>query len=66
MFRIYEYLLTAPANDPYIVKISNAIKGGMKLMIDNGFEKLVVEDFCDLAVSTLDRILKKTLGLDGL
>ena len=40
--------------------VANKIKGGEKFMIDNGFDKIVIEEFCELANNTLKRCIDKT------
>ena len=37
-----------------------AFKEGQKYLTENGFEKLVVEDFCDLACDTINKCIKGT------
>lgn len=66
MFRIFEFILSAPVNDPLVQQIATKLREGEALMTANGFEKMVVEDFCEVVINTLNRCLDRTYDRENL
>lgn len=66
IFRVFEFVLENEASHPEVQKIVQAIESSQALMEENGFEKLVIEDFCELAKETLQNCLKKTYTEESL
>ena len=66
MFRIFEFILSAPATDPLVQQIATKLREGEALMTANGFEKMVVEDFCEVVINTLKRCLDRSYDRDNL
>ena len=66
MFRLFEFVLEAPEGDAVVQQIGQKIREGQERMVQNGFEKLVVEDFCETAVLTFERCQNKTYDADNL
>ncbi len=66
MFRIFEFILYAPPNDPMVQQIANKLREGEALMTANGFEKMVVEDFCEVVLTTLKRCMDRTYDREKL
>ncbi len=67
MFRLFEYIIHHnKGQDQWVERIGKAIRGGQQIMLDNGFDKIVVEDFCDLAIATLERCLSGQVDEAGL
>ena len=59
MFRLYEEFIQKGTGHPDLKKAADKIKDGEKFMIENGFDKIVIEEFCELAVNTMNRCIEK-------
>lgn len=57
MFRIMEYMMINGPNDPQTIRMKEALNKGQEVMLRNGFEKLVIEDFCQITVQNLEKVL---------
>lgn len=56
MYRIMEFIMINGPNHQESKTISEALKKGQDVMLRNGFEKLVIEDFCMITIKTLDSV----------
>lgn len=66
IFRLFEKFIKDGISTPELEMAAQKIREGEKFMTQNGFDKIVIEDFCDLAVTTLKRALAKEIDEDSL
>ena len=58
MYRIFEKIIISD-DDEINKSLKEKISKGKEFMTSNGFQEIVVEDFCDLVNEILENCLKK-------
>lgn len=66
MFRLFEKFIECGTTLPELAVAAERIREGQEFMIENGFDKIVIEDFCDLANTTLKRCIAKEMDESSL
>jgi ubiquitin thioesterase protein OTUB1 len=66
IFRLFEKFIQSGTSTPELQKAAQKIREGEKFMTENGFDKIVIEDFCDLALTTLKRAIAQEIDQESL